>query len=102
MSQQHQKWILEDQYLPHHNSLLVISVLASITNGILLYRFCVNRYYLKPAHMSLVSISLSDFVSAFGGLVAFAMHSVNRELPWYWCQYSGVFCCITGNVLYSY
>ncbi|KAI9137426.1 hypothetical protein BKA69DRAFT_1098154 [Paraphysoderma sedebokerense] len=97
-----QNWVLEEQHLPHHNLLLVTTLLASLSNSFLLYRFYVNRLHLKPAHMSLVSISLSDFVSASGVFSGFALHSANRELAWYWCQFSGVFCCITGASALSF
>ncbi|KAI9137425.1 hypothetical protein BKA69DRAFT_920788 [Paraphysoderma sedebokerense] len=102
MSSESESWILDGQFLPHNTLLLVTTFLATITNSLLLHRFYVNRFYLKPAHMSLVSISLSDFLSTLGGFITFAMHTSYRELPWFWCQFSGIFCCITGASALSF
>ncbi|KAI9137428.1 hypothetical protein BKA69DRAFT_1128229 [Paraphysoderma sedebokerense] len=52
--------------------------------------------------MSLVSITLSDFLSASLSLIFHTVHYVHREVGWEWCQISGFFCCIMGASALSF
>ncbi|KAI9137429.1 hypothetical protein BKA69DRAFT_920830 [Paraphysoderma sedebokerense] len=95
-------WTLENQFIAHNNILMTIAILGTTTNSMVIYKFITNRLLLKPTHMSLVSVVLSDFLSAIVSLIFLVFHYVNKEIAWEWCQVSGIFCCLMGTSALSF